>query len=211
MFGLMVLGSAALYLGLMFWVVRWAWRKGRANGGSVARAAMFAFVGFLAVYLPVFWNHVPVLLAHRSMCAKDAGFTAFVPAEQWRAEHAAQVKVALALPREQREKTLSSARLPDGFTRDVHFNGLLTSDLKAETFLAWGVSITRAASRRVDQQSGVVLATAVDYSIGTQDDLRMWLRKSSCVARPPYVAGQPAEPVQPFDFLVVYSHRLKGE
>jgi hypothetical protein len=48
MLGLMVLGAAALYLALMFFVVRWAWRRGRASGGSLLKASVFSVIGMAA-------------------------------------------------------------------------------------------------------------------------------------------------------------------
>jgi hypothetical protein len=78
MIGLMLLGAGALYFGLMFFVMRGAWRAGRSEGGSVLQGLAFAFAGFLLVYLPIFWNHIPVLLEHRARCAKDAGFKVYV-------------------------------------------------------------------------------------------------------------------------------------
>jgi hypothetical protein len=211
MLGLMVFGSAALYLGLMLWVMIWAWGKGRANGGSALRATAFAAVGFLSLYLPVFWNHIPTLVLRHHYCAKDAGFVAHVPAEQWLAEHAEQVSATRALPREQREKTLSSTALPDGFTRDIYFSGLLASDSNVETISAWGGSVRRRSSRIVDARSGELLATATDYTTGKEEDLRMWLNTNSCVTRPTREVGQPVTPSQPFDFLTFYTSMLRGE
>ena len=211
MFGLMVFGAAAPYLGLMLWVVIWAWRKGRASGGSALRGMAFAAVGFLIVYLPVFWNHLPTLVVRNHYCAKDAGFVAHVPAEQWLAEHAEQVSATNALPRIQRERTLSSTALPDGFKRDIHFNGLLAHEWKVETIQAWGASVRRRTSRIVDARNGKLLATATDYMTGEAEDLRMWLNTDSCVARPTGQVGQPDTPSQPFDFLTFYASTLKGQ
>ncbi len=60
MLGLIYLGAAALYLATMLAAIAWAWRYGRRTGASHGRAALYASGAFLLVYLPVFWNHLPV-------------------------------------------------------------------------------------------------------------------------------------------------------
>lgn len=210
MFGLMVLGAAALYLALMCFVVRWAWLKGRASGGSLLKASGFAVVGFLVVYLPVFWQLLPTLILYSHYCRKDAGFWARVPAQQWLAAHDAQVREANALPRQQREMTSKSMNLPDGFSRSVYFNGLLTSDFKSERLDAWGGIVNRLTWRTADAASGEVLAVAIDYRSG-YGDLRSWLNAESCVSRPPVAVGELVKPITSLDHKQHYDRILQGE
>jgi hypothetical protein len=210
MMGLLYLAAAAVYLTLMFFVVRWAWRKGRSGGGSMAKASAFAFVGFLAVYLPVFWNHIPTVLTHRSMCAKEAGFKALVPAEQWRAQHAAAVDAVRQLPRDKREKTSSEYQGPDGFRRFTYFGGLLANDFKGEAFGGWGIEVDRTTFRIVDAATAEVLATSTDFRTGKQSDLRFWLYRDGCVQRTSFKVGQPDPPVTPRDHLFFYDNQLQG-
>jgi hypothetical protein len=41
---------------------------------------------FLAIFLPVFWDWIPTIIAHDYYC-KQAGFTEFKPVEQWKKEN----------------------------------------------------------------------------------------------------------------------------
>jgi hypothetical protein len=179
MFGLMVLGAAALYLGLMFFVVRWAWRRGRANGGSMLRASMFGVMGFLLVYLPVFWNHIPVLLAHRSMCAKDAGFTAYVTPEQWIAQNKERL---LALKGTNLWSSKPIDHPPRGYNADSFFGDLLQAERKEERLTRFGILFIRYEGNDRDISSGSLISTEVDYWAGNPEDIRLWLYRRSCTS-----------------------------
>jgi hypothetical protein len=180
MFGLMVLGAVALYLALMFFVVRRAWRRGRANGGSLLKASAFAVLGFLLVYLPVFWNHIPVLLAHRSMCAKDAGFKAHIEPDRWRALNSDEISRLSKKEVEAEDRKAVGSKLPDGFMRYLHFGELLASEQMASSKRFLAVDVDRIERRLRDMMSGQVLSTYVDYSIGGRDDIRLWIFPKSC-------------------------------
>lgn len=210
MMGLMYLGAAVLYLVVMFTVTRWAWRTGRANGGSRARGLAFALVGFLAVYLPLFWDLIPTVAAHRIYCARDAGFTVHVPAPHWRRNHEQEIQRAWNLPRSEREALSSRVQTVDGFSRITHFNHLLASDFKSEQIAIWGVNLRRLTWRTADALTGETLATAVDYqTFGA--DLRSWLNIHGCVSRPPASVGEQRSPVTPLGQLHLFKRRLQGE
>lgn len=198
MFGLMVFGAAALYLGLMFFVVRLAWRRGRSNGGSVGKASVFAFLGFLLVYLPVFWNHIPVLLAHRSMCAKDAGFKAYVTPEQWIAQNKDAIDKLTKEEVEKQERESQSVAAPDGFRRALSFGGLLITERRGTKRHVLNIAISKDEQVDRDAQTNQILATYVDYSAsGHPGDIRGWIFPSSC-----FVAADLGNPRQSyFNFI----------
>jgi hypothetical protein len=177
MFGLMILGATALYLALMFFVVRWAWRKGRANDGSLIKASTFAVAGFLVVYLPVFWNHIPIVLAHRSMCAKDAGLKVHKSAKQWISENRDRLGSLQGIDL---DKPTSSRQLANGVARTEYFSGLLASESKTEQQLLYGVPLHRIEFRVIDVVTNEVLTTDVNYQVGTREDIRLWLAGQSC-------------------------------
>ena len=77
-------------IGAYFLLVCFAALLGRiialsAGGGRVA-ARWAAFVGACMVLLPVFWDILPALVAHRYYCAKDAGVQLYKEPQQWYAE-----------------------------------------------------------------------------------------------------------------------------
>lgn len=177
MMGLAYLGAAALFLTVMFWVMYWAWQRGRANGGSVGRASAFAFAGFLVVYLPVFWNWIPVVLTHRNLCSSDAGFTVYVTPEQWVAENRGQFGSLAGVDLDETTKSLEPS---PGTHRYEFFGGLLTRENNTKRFRRYGMNFLRGESRIVDSKSNVELTRRVNYTVGPREDARIWLPIRSC-------------------------------
>ena len=175
--GLAYLGAAALFLIVMFWVMRWGWRYGRANGGSVSKAAAFAFAGFLVVYLPVFWNWIPVVLTHRYLCNTDAGFTAYVTPEQWVEQNRSHLSPAKAA---ELETLANSETLPSGAVRYDILPGLLKREQTDEKWQQYGLNFYRVESRLFDARNNFLLTKRVDYAVGSRDDARLWLRLTGC-------------------------------
>jgi hypothetical protein len=211
MFGLVVLAFAALYFSVMFLAVRWAWRKGLSLDGSRARAFRYAALAFLAVYLPVFWDHIPTLVVHRAMCAEDAGFTAYVDAEQWRAKN---VEAVAAVNRLSPREKAAFVRLPDsadGFGQTIGFGGLHRTFSKLERVLRW-LPVLRSEQRVADARTGQVLAVAIDYSAGSSQSeyLRWWNNIDSCIKRTPNAFGQSDLPTQPYSRFVLFKSNLRG-
>ncbi len=213
MFGLVVLAGAALYLGLMFVTVRFAWRQGLASGGARRKAFCYAAVAFLIVYLPVFWDHIPTLAVHRYHCAKDAGFTAYVEAKNWHAENAKAVAMVNRLPSREREGAGQAVRTSDGFDRYAVFGGLVHADYRSVQVGWEGLPVWRSEHRISDAHTGETLAKAVDYSsgYGTTEGLRWWLRRSSCVTSRLTAVGETNKPVEPQHILHLYKRNLLGE
>jgi hypothetical protein len=211
MFGLVVVLIAAAYFGLMFLTVRFAWRVGLSNGGTRRKAFGFASLGFLVVYLPVFWDHIPTLLVHRYQCSKDAGFTAFVDAKQWNAKNAEAVAAVNRLPLRQRA---AFVRLPDSedrFEQTIGFGGLHRTFSRHERVVPW-LPVLRSEQRVADARTGQLLATAIDYSAGSSQSeyLRWWNNIDSCIERAPSVVGQPDRPTQPYSRFVSFKSDLRG-
>lgn len=181
MIGLMLLGAGALYFGLMFLVMRGAWRLGRADGGSKLRASAFAFLGFLVVYLPIFWNHVPVLLAHRSMCAEDAGFKAYVTPEQWIAQNKEAIGKLTKQDVEKHSRDAKTTSIANGFDEYSFFAGLLNSRFRITYQSILNVKIRKVEQETLDARTGQILATLTNYSAReNRDDISGWKFPSEC-------------------------------
>lgn len=82
--GLVVFGAMALYLIVSIAVVAFAARAAKRNGKSPWRWGGGAA---LVMYLLVFWDHIPTLVAHKYYCEKEAGFWVYKTVEQWKAEN----------------------------------------------------------------------------------------------------------------------------
>lgn len=180
MLGLIYLGAAALYLATMLAAVAWAWRYGRRTGASHGRAALYASGAFLLVYLPVFWNHLPVLLTLQSYCARDAISTTLVSPEAWYSQNLAAVR---ELNNINLDRTTSSKGLPFGGSRHEFFGGLLALELELTTSRHFGMSFVRSQSTLKDARTGQNLLTDVGYAVGPREDPRIWLLWHSCPTR----------------------------
>lgn len=198
MLGLMYLGTALLYFAVMWIVIRWAWRVGRNNGGSLLRSFSFAFAGFLMVYLPLFWNHIPVTLKHRSLCATDGGFNLYKTPEQWVAENRDHIA---ALNGIDLNKMSKSRKVGDGYDRYEYFGGLLASESRHTRSRVFQVDVLRVESLEVDVRTGAVVASLVDYQIGSRDDVRLWFAGKSCFA--------PNDARNPFTLSVKFNQQLR--
>ena len=177
MLGLMYLGAVAIYLALMRLIVRWAWRAGRKQSGSIVRGTICAILAFVAVLLPPFWNLIPIAMAHRDACARDAGFRAFVNPMDWIASHQVGIQARRGIDP---ELTSDTRETTSGFSRYTYMGGLLATDERTSRSELLGMTLSRSEMRVVDAETHQVLAQAIDYSIGPREDARIWLTRRSC-------------------------------
>jgi hypothetical protein len=87
MIGLIVVIVATIYIALLVRATLAAYRWAKKRGLSKGRRWAVAASAFLAIYLPVFWDHIPTLLAHKYYCEKEAGFWIYKTVEQWKKEN----------------------------------------------------------------------------------------------------------------------------
>jgi hypothetical protein len=87
MYGLIVLVAVVVYLALLIFATRSAFRWAQKRGWSRRKSLAVAAGGFLVIYLPVFWDHIPTLATHRYSCATEAGFREYKTIEQWKKEN----------------------------------------------------------------------------------------------------------------------------
>lgn len=179
MIGLMYLLAGALYLLVLVKVVSFAWRKGLA-GGSRKRAWAYGVLGFLAVYLPVFWDHIPTLVMHRYYCAKDGGVHVYKDPQEWLAEHAGELeKLRVVSGGEHVGKML-----PDGWERSHLINKNIAFDAlyqRSSDFL--GVDLGLDARRLVDIVENKVLVSYKNYGTYrgfSSGGIKFWLNLTDC-------------------------------
>lgn len=87
MFGLVVLVVGAIYLVVLIAVTLFAYFAAKKRGYSTAKRWMAAAGGFLIVYLPIFWDHIPTMIANEYYCSTQAGFTIYKTVERWTTEN----------------------------------------------------------------------------------------------------------------------------
>lgn len=177
MLGLAYIASFALFLAGGYFLVRMAWRTGKKVGNSNFSGAIAGLIAAAFLFMAVFWNWIPVILAHDRMCSNDAGFRAYITAQEWRSINATRIA---GLPGIDPEKLEDARELPDGTFQYKFYGGLLTSESKNEKTNRFGIDFYRTQHRIMDNASGTPLTQIVDYSVGNRDDARIWLVKPSC-------------------------------
>lgn len=76
---LMIIILIALVLATTLFSAKAA-RKGKSAWG-------WGLLGFLVVFLPIFWDWIPTVVAHKYYCATEAGFWVYKTPEQWKKEN----------------------------------------------------------------------------------------------------------------------------
>lgn len=179
MIGLMYLMAAAVYLVIMTKAVGFAWKKGLTSG-SRKRAWIYGALAFLLVYLPVFWDHIPTVIAHRHYCAKDGGVHVYKDPQEWLAEHKGEIEnLRVEAGGEHVGKTL-----PDGWDRSYLVNKYVAFETRNEDLYPLPkIGVWRVSERLFALDSQEILATSINY--GTYKSfnsggLRFWLNFPGC-------------------------------
>jgi hypothetical protein len=176
MMGLIILVVLGLYLALSAWVV---WGTVRWAKNTNRKPWRWGLLAGLIMYLLVFWDHIPTLVAHKYYCDKYAGFTVHKTVEQWKQENPG---VAEGLHADNRAKSYD---LMPGIER-LDLNERLAKDRFMESLL---LGIVKRESRIVDKKNNFVLASWVDLDTDilnislharTLRDYKFWLSKESC-------------------------------
>lgn len=161
MIGLAYLVLGAIYVVAMACLVGWAWRQGRKLNRSVAIAC--ATLAFLSLYLPVFWDFIPTVVAHRHYCAKDAGIVIAKDPQQWVQEHAAEVdELRFSINDPTTPKTVEQ---PDGWRRRMLNRRVAMLERWTKIGAPW-TSIERLELRIVDTQTDATLVSLSDFRSG---------------------------------------------
>lgn len=179
--GLVVLFVILLYLaalvGAPIIVYRFCFYK--ALGWGKRSRGAFAFVAFLVVFLPVFWDWIPALWVHSRYCKNESGLVVYETPEQW-LELNPGVAAVLAP---------SQPRIEGGAERRyIQLNQRIRWEMNRTVLPLWNRKIE---DRIVDTKSGKVLVRIVDFTIGNGGrieslrDFKVWMKRNSCVPGEP--------------------------
>jgi hypothetical protein len=139
-------------------------------------AAGAALAAFLAVYLPIFWDHIPTVIAHRYYCAAEANFTVGKTVEQWRRDNADVVSSL------RHTQTIAGEQF--GEYRRFPLNQRIAVDRRSDTKVF--LTVERREGRIVDVRNNDVLASYTDFRSGptpvSSDPgwWKLWLVRRSC-------------------------------
>ncbi len=181
--GLVIFVALAVYLIVLIagtWLAyRWAAKRGLPRGMRWLATAG----GFLLVYLPVFWDHIPTIVAHKYYCEKEAGFWVYKTVDQWKAENPG-VADTLTSARVSPSKRIGDMK---NYTNITFLNQRLNWVVKKNgPFL---INRWRNEMEVKDIKTGDVLARYIDFSTGYGelalggDDWRIvkfWLADEHC-------------------------------
>lgn len=181
MLGLMFLAGFALY-GLLTLVLMWIAARVAKHYGKSARWGWRSV--FLASFLFLFWDTVPTLVAHKSLCAMNYGFTQHKSLEQWKQENPGVAETLVPIEENDYEKKDN--------LEIRHLNARF--DWQRETKEVF-LSVRRSRERLVDTKTREVLGEYVDYfagagpiGLGGSDELvafKLWLYRSGCHPKGP--------------------------
>jgi hypothetical protein len=176
MFGLVVLVVMALYLALLVWATRYGWRWGiEKKGWAGKKRYIGAAIGFLIIYLPVFWDWIPTMAVHQYYCRTESGFWVYKTIDQWKKENPGVMdELHQILQPSQKTSYGDIDFIDERFAIETHRRQVLS-------FLT-----TNIADRRlVDRKTNEVLVRAIDVSSGVGNWVagggwRFWLNQSPC-------------------------------
>lgn len=156
MIGLIILIVGVIYLVALVVVTRASYRWAKNKGLSKAKCRFAAAGGFLVVYLPVFWDHIPTLIAHQYYCETEAGFWQYKTVEQWKKENAATLKSS-----GDSKPPASSGK--DGMYRFWTTNMFYTDLIKE---MNYSHAISREEATFYDAASHQVISRSVNFWVG---------------------------------------------
>ena len=171
--GLVVFGAMALYLIVSIAVVAFAARAAKRNG---KRPWRWGGGAALVMYLLVFWDHIPTIVAHKLNCDKEAGFWIYKSPDAWKVDNPG-VMETLTTPKIWQHDFSGGGGV-------VHINQRFDLIYKKEKLLflhQW-----RWQRELVDIKNSEVLARYVDFStgnglIGGEPEFRFWLHRDGCM------------------------------
>ncbi len=188
MIGLITLIVGVVYCAVLVVATRAAYRWAKNKGLSKAKCRFAAAGGFLVVYLPVFWDHIPTLIAHQYYCATESGFWVYKTPEQWRKENLGVLETlnapgATGSP-VRHARSADGHEIIDTYILNERFNWIIA---QRDLFFLLPIVITErlvldalnneVLARYIDFSSG----NSVKYTIGPPGPIKFWLQNSNCV------------------------------
>jgi len=176
MIGLVVLTVLGLYVYAVYIVVRKYTRKAREAGRP---GWHYGLPAFLAMYLPVFWDHIPTLVVHQYQCMNNAGLTVYKTPEQWKSENLWVYEHLTPLDdiKTYRGDGFTYYKLNERFNWETHWKPLTLG------------LVYKDVDRVVDSKTGEILIERRDFSTGIGNflvgysdlrDYKIWLGVPKC-------------------------------
>ncbi len=173
---LVVIGAMGFYLIVLILLTcltyQWVAKRGSPRG----KRRLIATVGFLVVFLVMFWDWLPTVWLHSYYCDKYAGLTVYKTLEQWKQENPG---IAETMVRQKPPLLVG--------TGDKHYfqlNQRFRWEIEYTEKVLW---LGHYENRVVDSKTGEVLARYIDFStgqsghnLGSFRDFKPWMYRQSC-------------------------------
>jgi hypothetical protein len=174
--GLVILFFIALYVAVLVATTVLPYRFGLKQGWTRRKRRLAAAVGFLLIFLPMFWDWIPTVWLHSYYCEKYGDLTINKTPEQWKLENP---DVATTLVRQKPPLQVGAGdkyyfQLSQRFRWEIEYTDKL-------------LGIGQREDRVVDGKTGEVMARNIDFwtvhsvrSIQTFRDVKIWMNRNSC-------------------------------
>lgn len=178
MSGLIIISGLILYLWILFWVTRRVYRRAISRDHSKALAFFLGGLAFLILYLPVFWDFLPLLAMKKYFCSKDGGTTVYQTAAEWVKDNPERARNVWFYKWGEQPKTTQ-----DGV--DLLGNRFGSKFFQVDVIKGW---IKSSEIHLFDIETGKVLAVRREYSstrgpgyptLGV-NNYKFWLNTSGC-------------------------------
>jgi hypothetical protein len=176
LFGLVMFAGLALVCCVALIAIVVGWKLGRRHGGSQRRGAGYATLGFLFIYLPLFYYQVPIWVTLRYSCWKDGGFRANVDPKEWNAQNLDRLKQLT-------QKELDDYVLvagESGWESSLRYGGLILYSRRSTTVVGVGPGLYKLTEEWRDTSSRALIATRIRYGAESIDDIRAWFVPRAC-------------------------------
>jgi hypothetical protein len=184
--GLVMLGALALYFLVSISVVVVVARQARKRGRSAWR---WGGLAALVMYLLVFWDYIPTVLAHRYYCEKEAGFWTYKTPDQWMKENPGVMETLVAnkgWPSRHEERDGGRVKIDIDLANE-RFN-IVVVQKDVMSFLP----IIRRQEELLDLRTNEIMARYVDFStghsvahtVGPPGPMKFWLHNGECGKSP---------------------------
>ncbi len=136
---------------------------------------------FLLVYLPLFWDWIPTVVAHRYYCEKEAGFWVYKTLDQWKTENPGVVEGLIMTRVSPSTRKGDMKNYTDTYFLNQRFNWIVKHNGQL-LFNRW-----RHEQEVVDSKTGEVLARYVDFSTSQErqqagwSGWKFWLASWHCI------------------------------
>jgi hypothetical protein len=176
MFGLVAWFVLILYLWLLVWATKRGWRWViEKRGWTGKKRYLGAMIGFMIVYLPVFWDWLPTVAVHQYYCAKDSGFWVYKTLDQWKAENPGVMEGLVA-----NKVAIQRDGKYENYTDTQILNQRFSWIRHRQRPIAL-LPVYSSTSEIVDGANGEILARYVDFSSGKGSDyLKFWMNMQGC-------------------------------